>query len=207
MRPGSFCWWPATEQGAMDTNWYTGSSMQTWGRTFPVRVIEHWKRLLRGLWIFLLWRYSKPAWTSLCTTYSRDFAGGWTRWSPWGLSNPCDSVKRSRWTRSTPFCVSHGYNYCSSFLALGCGNKVFQDSLVDLMCTQTCFQRNLQAIVLLLHLELAVMQLFFQSYHANFADVPSLILGDCRMEFAFTWLKKNHNVFKHNCYKNLWVNA
>ena len=28
---------------------------------FTVRVMEHWNRLPRGLWILLLWRYSKPA--------------------------------------------------------------------------------------------------------------------------------------------------
>jgi len=30
---------------------------------FPLRVTEHWNRLPRRLWILLLWRYSKPAWT------------------------------------------------------------------------------------------------------------------------------------------------
>ena len=42
---------------------------------------EHWKRLPGGLWILLLWRYSRPAWTPTCAACCREPAlqGGWTR--------------------------------------------------------------------------------------------------------------------------------
>jgi len=30
---------------------------------FTLRVMEHWNRFPKRLWILLLWRYSRPAWT------------------------------------------------------------------------------------------------------------------------------------------------
>jgi len=38
---------------------------------FPLRVMEHWNRLPRGLWSLLLWRYSKPTWMRSCAACCR----------------------------------------------------------------------------------------------------------------------------------------
>ena len=56
---------------AMGTNWSTGSSVWTWGRTSSL-----WGRRSTGtgcpgrLWSLLLWRYSRPAWTRSCAACS-----------------------------------------------------------------------------------------------------------------------------------------
>ena len=72
MGPNSFQWWPATGQGATGTNWSIGSSTWRWGRSFS---LWGWRSTGTGcpgsLWSLLLWRYSKPAWTSSCATFSR----------------------------------------------------------------------------------------------------------------------------------------
>ena len=58
---------PATGQGAMGTNWSTGSSVWAWGRTSS---LWGWRspgtRCPGRLWSLLLWRYSRPAWTRSC---------------------------------------------------------------------------------------------------------------------------------------------
>ena len=48
---------------------------------FTVRVMEHWNRLPRGLWILFLWRYSRPPWVPTCAVCCRGLAlqGNWTR--------------------------------------------------------------------------------------------------------------------------------
>ena len=54
-------WCPVTGQGAMGTNWGTGSSVWTWGRTSS---LWGWRSTGTGCpWSLLLWRYSRPAWT------------------------------------------------------------------------------------------------------------------------------------------------
>ena len=72
MEPNSSQWCPATGQGAMGTNWSTGSSVWTWGRTSS---LWGWRRTGTGcpgrLWSLLLWRYSKPAWTRSCAACCR----------------------------------------------------------------------------------------------------------------------------------------
>jgi len=72
MGPNSFQWCPATEQGAMGTNWSIGSSVWTWGRTSS---LWGWRSTGTGcperLWSFLLWRYSRPAWTRSCAACCR----------------------------------------------------------------------------------------------------------------------------------------
>ena len=72
MGPSSFQWCPATGQGAMGTNWSLRSSVWTWGRTFS---LWGWQGIGTGcperLWIFLLWRYSRPAWTRSCSACCR----------------------------------------------------------------------------------------------------------------------------------------
>jgi len=61
-----------TGQGATITNWSTGSSVWTWGRTSS---LWGWRSTGTGcprrLWILLLWRYSRPAWTRSCAACSR----------------------------------------------------------------------------------------------------------------------------------------
>ena len=55
----------------MGTNWSRGSSVWAWGRTS----LWGWRSPGLGcpgrLWIFLLWRYSRPAWTRSCATCCR----------------------------------------------------------------------------------------------------------------------------------------
>jgi len=67
MGPNSFQWCPVTGQGAMGTNWSTGSFTWTWGRT---SLLWGWQSPGTGcpgrLWSLLLWRYSRPAWTRSC---------------------------------------------------------------------------------------------------------------------------------------------
>ena len=95
MRPGSFQQCTVREQGSMGTNWNTGSSIQTWGRT---SLLWGWQSTGTGcperLWSLLLWRYSRPTWTPTCATCCSKpaLAGGWTWWSPEVPSNPCNSV-------------------------------------------------------------------------------------------------------------------
>jgi len=71
MGPDSFQWCPATGQGAMGTNWSTGSSVWTWGRTSS---LWGWRSPGTGcpgrLWILLLWRSSSPAWARSCAACS-----------------------------------------------------------------------------------------------------------------------------------------
>ena len=59
-------------QGAMGTNWGTGSSIWTWGRTSS---LWGWRSTGTGwpggLWILLLWRYSRPTWTPSCAACCR----------------------------------------------------------------------------------------------------------------------------------------
>jgi len=97
--PDSFQWCPATGEGATGTNWSTGSSVWTGGRTSS---LWGWRSPGPGcpgrLWILLLWRYSRPAWTRSCAACS-----GWPcfgRGLDWvthrGPCQPwtfCDSVK------------------------------------------------------------------------------------------------------------------
>ena len=63
---------PVTGQGAMGTNWGTGSSVWTWGGTSSV---WGWRSTGTGcpgmFWSLLLWRYSRPAWTRSCAAYCR----------------------------------------------------------------------------------------------------------------------------------------
>ena len=70
--PDSFQWCPLTGQGAIGTNWSTGSSVWTWGRTSS---LWGWRSTGTGcpgrLFILLLWRYSRPAWTRSCAAYCR----------------------------------------------------------------------------------------------------------------------------------------
>ena len=72
MGPNSFQWCPATGQGAMGTNWSTGSSVWTWGRASS---LWGWRSTGTGcpgrLWSLLLWRYSRPAWTRPCAAFCR----------------------------------------------------------------------------------------------------------------------------------------
>ena len=72
MGPSSFQWCPVTGQGAMGTNWGTGSSVWTWGGTSSLWV---WRSTGTGcagrVWSLLLWRYSRPTWTRSCAAYCR----------------------------------------------------------------------------------------------------------------------------------------
>jgi len=113
MGPDSFQWCSATGQGAMGTNWSIRSSIWTWGRTSSFW--GWWSTgtgCPEGLWILLLWRYSKPSWTRSCAACS-----GWPCFSKGvGLDDPrgpfqpltfCDSVWNhllfliSSWCRSS----------------------------------------------------------------------------------------------------------
>jgi len=59
-------------QGAIGTNWSTGSSVWTWGRTSSL-----WGWRSPGtdcpgrFWSLLLWMYSRPAWTRSCAACCR----------------------------------------------------------------------------------------------------------------------------------------
>ena len=59
-------------QGAIGTNWSTGSSVWTWGRTSS---LWGWRSTGTGcpgrLWSLPLWRYSRPAWTRSCAACCR----------------------------------------------------------------------------------------------------------------------------------------
>jgi len=72
MGPNCFQWCPVTGQGAMGTNWSTGSSIWTWGRTSS---LWGWWSTRTGcpgrLWSLPLWRYSRPAWTRSCAACCR----------------------------------------------------------------------------------------------------------------------------------------
>ena len=88
MGPSSFQWCPATGQGAMGTNWGTGSSVWTWGRTSS---LWGWRSTGTGcprrLWSLLLWRYSRPTWTRSSPTYCR--------WPCFGRGVGLDDPQRS----------------------------------------------------------------------------------------------------------------
>ena len=72
MGPGSFQWCEATEQGALGSRWNTGSTILAWGGT---SLLWGWQSTGAGcpqsLWS-PLWRYSRPIWTPICTTYCRE---------------------------------------------------------------------------------------------------------------------------------------
>jgi len=53
-----------------------------WRIFCTVKVTEHWTGCPGRLWIFLLWRYSRPTWTPTCAGCCREPAlqGDWTRW-------------------------------------------------------------------------------------------------------------------------------
>ena len=54
-----------------------------------------WSACPERLWVLLLWRYSRPAWTRSCAACSRwpcFDRGGWTRWPTEVPSNPYYSV-------------------------------------------------------------------------------------------------------------------
>ena len=88
MGPSSFQWCPATGQGAMGTNWSTGSSVWTWGRTSS---LWGWRSTGTGylgrLWSFILWRYSRLAWTRSCAACCR--------WPCFGRGVGLDDPQRS----------------------------------------------------------------------------------------------------------------
>jgi len=92
--PGSFWWFPVTEQGAPGTNWNTGISIWTWERIFS---LWGWQSTGTGcpmrLWS-LLWRCSKPARKLPCASSCREpaLAGAWGGWSPEVPSRPQHSV-------------------------------------------------------------------------------------------------------------------
>ena len=114
MEPDSFQWCPVTGQGAMGTNWSTGSSVWTWGRTSS---LWRWRSpgtgCPEGLWILLLWRYSRLAWTKSCAAYCRKPCFGR------GLGF-CDSVvwwrewERSSWRETSIGCSPSIIFYASS---------------------------------------------------------------------------------------------
>ena len=72
MGPDSFQWCAVTGQGATGINWSIGSSVWTEGRTSS---LWGWRSTGTGcpgrLWILLLWRYSRPAWTRSSTACCR----------------------------------------------------------------------------------------------------------------------------------------
>ena len=79
---------PSPGQGAAGTNWSTGSSIWTWGRTC---LFWGWwitgTGCPEGLWSLLLWRYSKPTWT-----WSR---AACCRWPCFGRGVELDDPQRS----------------------------------------------------------------------------------------------------------------
>ena len=97
--PSSFQWCPATGQGAMGTNWITGSSVWTWGRTSS---LWGWRSTGTGcpgkLWNLLLWRYSRPTWTrssvrpAVGDPASARGLDKMTHWGPFQPQPFCDSV-------------------------------------------------------------------------------------------------------------------
>ena len=54
---------------------------------YTLGVTEHWNRLPRRLWILLLWRYSRPAWTRSCAACCR--------WPCFGREVGLDDPQRS----------------------------------------------------------------------------------------------------------------
>ena len=84
----------------MGTNWSTGSSVWTWGRTSS---LWGWRSPETGcsgrLWILLLWRYSRPAWTRFCAACSG--------WPCFGRRVGLDDPQRSLPTPNILwFCIS-----------------------------------------------------------------------------------------------------
>ena len=77
MGPDFFQWCPATGQGATGTNWSTGSSIWTWGRSSSLCGRRSTGTGYPGkLWNLLLWRYSKHAWTRSCAACCRRLCFG-----------------------------------------------------------------------------------------------------------------------------------
>ena len=72
MGPNSFQQCPVTGQGAMGTNWSTGSSTWTWRRSSS---LWGWRNPGKGcpgrLWSLILWRCSRPTWTRSCAACCR----------------------------------------------------------------------------------------------------------------------------------------
>ena len=94
-------------QGAMGTKWSTGSSIWTWGRTSS---LWGWKSTGTGcpgrLWILLLWRFSRPAWTWSSAAYCR--------WPCFGRRVGLDDPQRSLPTPNILwFCDSVKYHWQS----------------------------------------------------------------------------------------------
>ena len=119
MGPSSFQWCPATGQGALGTNWGTGSSVWTWGRTS----FWGWRSTGTGCpgrwWSLVLWRYSRPTWTRSCVICCRQPCFG----RGVGLDDPqrslpfCDSV--ILW----PLYDSNPCSHCTFSLLLLIGNR------------------------------------------------------------------------------------
>ena len=97
MGPSSFQWCPATEQGAMGTNWSTGSSVWTWRRTSS---LWGWRSTGTGcpgrLWSLLqtLEIFKTHLDKVLCSLLRVTLLQqeGWTRWPTEVPSNPYYSV-------------------------------------------------------------------------------------------------------------------
>jgi len=135
MGPNSFQWCPATGQGAIGTNWSTGSSIWRGGRTSS---LWGWRSPGTGcpgrLWSLLLWRYSRPTWTRSCAACCRwpSFVRGV------GLDDPqrslptlnmlwfCDSVKG----RACGWCFT--WESCSQHLSMNSYTKMEIHSLVSI---------------------------------------------------------------------------
>ena len=97
MGPDSFQWCPATGQGAMGTNWSTGSSIWTRGRTSSLWGWQSPGTDCPGrLWILLLWRYSRLSWTLSCAACCR--------WPFFGRGVGLDDPQRSIPTPAILWC-------------------------------------------------------------------------------------------------------
>ena len=99
-RPDSFQSFPVTGQGTTDTNWSIGASTWTWGRTSSLW--GWWSTgtgYPEGLWILLLWRFSRPAWTRSCAACSR--------WPWFSRAVGLDDPQRSLPTPNILWCCDH----------------------------------------------------------------------------------------------------
>ena len=95
----SFQWCPVTGQGATGANWSRGRSSWMWGRTSS---LWGWQSTGTGclgrLWILLLWRHSRPAWTRSCAACCR--------WPCFGRGVGLDDPQRSLPTLNILWCYA-----------------------------------------------------------------------------------------------------
>ena len=111
----------------MGTNWGTGSSVWTWGGTSSLWGWRSTGTVCPGRWwSLILWRYSRPAWTSSCAACCR--------WPCFGRRVGLDDPQRSLPTSTILlFCDSVNWNLILQHLFLLAFSRTSMFTKTDIM--------------------------------------------------------------------------